>query len=506
MALGFSMGFGRVAALAQTAPDIVLPPQHSFDKVVELARANAASAARVPPNALSGPFVGLSEEAYRAIRPRPESQIWAGQQRGFTMDLLPPGFYYDRQVRISVVSGGMAQSLEFALDRFDFDPSQFDPAKPLAPIDPDMHMGYAGFRVRQALNRPDVLDEFLVFQGASYFRAVARDQRYGLSARGLAIATGSARGEEFPYFTDFWVIEPDANATSLVIQALLDSPSICGAYQFTVHPGDATVMEVKANLFPRVEIGEVGIACLTSMFYFDPSRRSSIDDYRQAVHDSGGLQIVTGNNERIWRPLANPAQLQVSAFGDTDPKGFGLMQRHRDFSEFGDAVARYDRRPSAWVEPVGHWGPGAVILVEIPTTNEFNDNIVAFWRPRAPLAAGSQIELGYRLHWTGESPDVAPIARVVSTRSGRALRDDRRLFAIDFDMSGVPFDGLMVDLSTNSGKLDQPQIQRLPGGTTARVVFHFNPDGGESAELRLALRGADAMPVSETWLYRWTAP
>lgn len=508
-ALALALGMGTRAA-GQPVPGAVgapppVPEPHSFETVIALARDSAARGAEAPPDTLSGPFVGLNLAQYRAIQPRAEAQVWGGQGRGFTLEPLPPGFHFEAQVRLDTVAGGTAQKLDFRLDRFRFDPAQFDPATPLPPVDPEPEMGYAGFRLRHGLNRPDLLDEFLVFQGASYFRAIARHQYYGLSARGLAIATGAPQGEEFPYFTRFWVIEPEPNATSVEIHALLDSPSCAGAYRFVVRPGDATVMEVQLALFPRVEIADIGLAPLTSMFYFNASRRAGIDDYRNAVHDSSGLQMLTGRAERIWRPLANPGQLQVSAFADTDPKGFGLIQRQRSFDDYLDTAARYDRRPSAWVEPLGGWGAGAVVLVEIPTPNEFNDNIVAFWRPRAPLAAGVRFDLEYRLHWAGLSPDAAPIARVAATRSGLGPGGETRAFVVDFDLDGTAFDGLGVDLWTSAGRIETPTLTRLPGGMRARVAFGFAPEGSDSAELGLGLRGADGVRVSETWLYRWTA-
>ena len=227
------------------------------------------------------------------------------------------------------------------------------------------------------------------FQGASYFRAVARDQLYGLSARGLALGTGGPEGEEFPLFRQFWIHEPEVAATSLTIHALLDSPSVTGAYEFVVRPGVETVMDVRSVLFPRVELTGAGIAPLTSMYFFGPKSRARIDDYRDAVHDSSGLQMVTGAGERIWRPLDNPLALQFSAFSDHDPQGFGLTQRERAFIHYEDAEARYERRPSAWVAPSNAWGQGSVVLVEIPTDT---GSMTMSWRSggrrsRSPEAA-----------------------------------------------------------------------------------------------------------------------
>ena len=237
------------------------------------------------------------------------------------------------------------------------------------------------------------MDEFLVFQGASYFRAVARGQQYGLSARGLAVRTARAEGEEFPAWTDFWIERPAEKAERIVIHAILQSRSVVGAYTFAARPGNDTVIDVDATLFARTELTAFGIAPLTSMFLFDSSNRARFDDYRSAVHDSDGLQIVNGRGERIWRPLANPASLQISAFIDDSPKGFGLLQRKRSFEDFEDAEALYNKRPSLWVEPKGQWGPGHVELVEIPSEREIHDNVVAYWQPKVPIAAGSEGQL-----------------------------------------------------------------------------------------------------------------
>jgi glucans biosynthesis protein len=261
-------------------------------------------------------------------------------------------------------------------------------------------LGFAGFRVHAPINRPGEFDEFCVFLGASYFRAVGRGQSYGLSARGLAIGTGTPRPEEFPRFRTFWLERPQPRGNTLVIHALLDSHSTTGAFRFTVRPGDTTVMDVESIVFPRIAIQEIGVAPLTSMYYFsgrDHARPDAVrpDDWRAAVHDSDGLGVATGRSERLWRPLINPAAVQFSAFMDANPRGFGLTQRKRAFNDFGDLQVLYGRRPSLWVEPIGDWGVGAVDLVEIPTNSEYHDNIVAFWRGTEPLRAGGR---GVQLH------------------------------------------------------------------------------------------------------------
>ena len=117
------------------------------------------------------------------------------------------------------------------------------------------------------------------------------------------------------------------------------------------------------------------------MYLHGPGHHRIDDDFRPAVHDSDGLAIYNGNNECIWRPLTNPRTLQTSAFLDRNLKGFGLCQRARSFHSFEDLEARYEKRPTLWIEPKGTWGPGYVELIEIPTAVEIHDNIAAYWKP-----------------------------------------------------------------------------------------------------------------------------
>jgi glucans biosynthesis protein len=360
-------------------------------------------------------------------------------------------------------------------------------------------------RLRHPINHPGVWDEFLVFQGASYFRAVARDTLYGISARGLAIGTGAPVPEEFPLFTDFWLFTPSDGDTQVRILALLDSASVAGAYEFTVHPGVQTTMDIRLVLFPRTEIELAGIAPLTSMYFFGPERRAGVDDFRDAVHDSNGLFMINGMGEVLWRPLANPAVLQFSAFQDVNPRAFGLIQRQRDFSYYQDAEARYEKRPSVWIEPQADWGPGAVALIEIPTRDEFSDNIVAFWRPAAPLEPGTGHAFSYRLTWGDQPPADIPLARVAATRSGLSILDpNERVFVVDFDLGSVEVDGLTPQLSVSAGEIaGVVSLSLLPEGNIARLGFHFVGGSESVSEFRLALYRGDE-PVSETWLYRWT--
>jgi glucans biosynthesis protein len=475
----------------------------SFETVLARARAAAAEPFRRPTMALSEPFADLTYDRFRAIRFRDEARLFTGGP-GFQMDLLPPGFHYQDSVEVNLVGGGTARPLAFSADYFAFHPDHFPYPDGRAPAGIAADAGFSGIRFRHPLNRPGVWDEVAVFQGASYFRAVARDTLYGLSARGLAIGTGGSEPEEFPLFTAFWVHEPQPGDRVLRLDALLDSDSVAGAYAFAVEPGAETVMDIQAVLFPRRDIATAGIAPLTSMYFFGPERRAGVDDFRDAVHDSDGLGMVTGEGERVWRPLRNPSSLQTSAFADLNPRSFGLIQRSRDFEHFSDAEAHYEQRPSAWVEPVGDWGPGAVMLFELPTDDDFADNIVTFWRPAAPLAAGSEHRFAYRLTWSQLPDDTIPLARVIATRSGLSILDAReRVFVVDFALGRIDFDTVRPRLAASAGEVRGLSIAPLPGGNIARVGFHFVAGDLDASEFRLSLESGGAK-ASETWLYRWT--
>ncbi|MGE3712151.1 MAG: glucan biosynthesis protein, partial [Hyphomicrobiaceae bacterium] len=360
------------------------------------------------------------------------------------------------------------------------------------------------------LNSPPKSDEVIVFQGASYFRALARGQRYGLSARALAIGTASPGGEEFPEFREFWIEKPAPGERSISIYGLLDSPSTSGAYRFRVHPGTTTQVEVEATIYPRREIADIGIAPLTSMFMLGPIDRDRVGDFRPQVHDSDGLAILNGNGERLWRPLANPEILQVSAFIDDNNKGFGLIQRERSFSRYEDLEARYDLRPSAWVEPLSEFGKGSVTLVEIPTEKEIHDNIVSFWRPASPIPAGRPYSFRYRLHWREDTPTKELGAYVVSTRAGNAHfakgEGTKLLFVIDYNFSSKRVGGKVpaAKVTTSQGRVQNIVLRENPENGGLRVSFEFFPEGAKTSELRLDLVGLPNR-AAESWLYRWTS-
>src|SRR6187455_2339019 len=355
----------------------------------------------------------LDYDAYRDIRYRPEKALWRAEKLPFELMFFHQGRTVPEPVRINVIEPAGERVVPFDPALFDYGKNKFAP-QTLRGI------GFNGFRVHYAINKPGYKDEVVVFQGASYFRAVGKGQSYGLSARGLAVDTAGPSGEEFPRFVEFWIERPRPSATSLTIYALLDSRRVAGAYRFVLTPGPETTMQVTARLYLREAIGKLGLAPLTSMFTFGENQPGH-DDYRPEVHDSDGLSIQGADGEWIWRPLVNPKRLLVTSFQLANPRGFGLMQRDRSPASYEDPEALYERRPSAWVEPVGSWGVGRVELVQIPTPDETNDNIVAYWVPQTAPVPGKALDFAYRLRWQSAGTLPTDKAWVVQTRRGRGF-------------------------------------------------------------------------------------
>jgi glucans biosynthesis protein len=288
----------------------------------------------------------------------------------------------------------------------------------------------------------------------------------------------------------------------------LDSPSASAAFRLTVRPGTETTIDTEMALYPRTDLTQVGLAPMTSMFLFDANNRTGFDDYRAAVHDSNGLALLTGKGERIWRTLNNPRTLQVSAFQDASPRGFGMAQRERNLLDYQDLDAAYEKRPSLWVEPIGDWGQGAVILVEIPSDREVNDNMVAFWRPKDKLAAKGEYLLAYRLHWCWEPAADEALAQVTQARCGLAFDQKKRQFVVDFAggaLKGWPPDTKPdLDLGSDKGKLEDTTLQPIPGQAAWRLAFQLGTAGESEIELHARLLDG-GKSISETWIYRWTA-
>lgn len=494
-----------IGLLTVTAPLLAADGQ-LFDIVTEKARDRAAATYQSPSTHGSDALAGLDYDAYRQIRFRSEAALWKEESHGFSVELFHPGFLFDTPVRVYTVDDGEPEPLAFDAALFDYDG---DAASLEDGV--DQPGGFAGFRIHYPINRPGVRDEVAAFLGASYFRLVGRDQVYGLSSRGVAVNTAGDSGEEFPAFRAFWLQSPREGAHHMEVVALLDGPSVTGAYRFRIHTQPRVTVDVEKRLFARSTIHNLGVAPLTSMFSHGQPSTTHRDDFRPRVHDSEGLLMETHAGERIWRPLINPRSLRVTGLQDENPRGFGLIQRDRDFASYLDLEADYHRRPGQWVTPEVDWGTGAVELVEIPAAGETEDNIVAYWAPAEPFRAGDARTYRYRLTPVDAAPDQQDLARIVRTRSGWAAipgasdpppRDHRR-FIVDFQ-GGDEFDGVAPDVRTHitDGELDDVQVLPLSASGTWRIVFVLRPDGEAPADMRLYLH-RDGEHVSETWNFVW---
>ncbi len=474
----------------------------SFDSLRQQAQHLATQSYQAP--ALPHPQVvdRIDYDAHLEIQYRPEAALWGERDGPYPVRFFHLGRLFPTPVKIHVVRDGAAREMLYSSRLFTFGKADFAAALP-------DDVGFAGFRLMHSKTEER---DWLAFLGASYFRSAGELDQYGISARGLAINTGLPTAEEFPRFSQFW-LEPTADPQAVMIYALLEGPSVTGAYRIQAIRHGRVIMDVEAALFFRKDVQRLGVAPLTSMYWFSETNHQPSWDWRPEVHDSDGLALWTGAGERIWRPINNPPFLQNSAFMDRDPKGFGLAQRDRNFENYQDDRVFYERRPTLWVEPLEPWGEGAVQLIEIPTDYEADDNLVACWVPREPVQAGSSRVFKYRLHWVADEPYSPPRSRVVATRlSWRAIpktspRPAHRIwFAIDF--AGGPLDQLdqkaavQLVVSTTRGKLRSPGAFQVVGTRRWRADFEIELEGGEPIDLRAYLRLGE-QALSETWLYQF---
>ena len=424
----------------------------SLDDVSAKAKELAGQKYEAPRSNLPNEFREMKFADYQKIRFRNEKAEWADQNTPFKLSFYHQGMHFDTPVKINEVTADSVHEIKYDPTRFDFGDVKFDPKA-------TEQLGYAGFRVLFPINKADKQDEIMTMLGASYFRVVGKDQVYGLSARGMAIDTALPSGEEFPRFTEFWIERPKPGDKHLVIFALLDSPRATGAYRLILRPGTDTVVDVKSQMYLRDKVSKLGVAPLTSMFLFGANQPSKVLNYRRELHDSSGLSIHAGNGEWIWRPLNNPKHLSVSNFSVENPRGFGLLQRGRNFSHYEDLDDNYDKRPSAWIEPEGDWGKGSVDLVEIPTADETNDNIVAFWSPAELPEVGKPLDVAYRLHWTLDdaafhSPDSAWVKQTLRStgdvKQSNLIRQPDGSVAYLVDFEGPALKKLLPDAPVRS--------------------------------------------------------
>jgi len=474
-----------------------------FSDVSKHAKDLAATAYKKPETPSSG-VATLSRDQYETIRYKKERAWWHKEKLPFELEFFHQGGSFVQPTKISEITE------ENAVKEIKFDPLMFDQGNAKEQIKQLADPHFAGFRVKYNLNSQTVKDEVLEFHGASYLRALGAGQTYGLSARGLAIDTGVSSGEEFPGFVEFWIKRPSAGSKELTIYGLLDSRRATGAYCFTVHPGTETVIDVKARLYLREHIEKLGLAPLTSMYLFGENEHAVREDFRPQVHDSNGLMIQSANGEWLWRPLVNPKHLLMTSFALNNPVGFGLMQRDRKFSDYQDVEDRYDIRPSAWIEPKEGWGHGHIELVQIPSPDETNDNMVAFWTPDKVPEPGHPIDLSYRMRWqqkTDKHP--AGLAWVSDTLVGHGYLvkpDDSVEFNVDFEgpnLKKLPPNTQVDCVVTGdaNAKVIYTHTQKNPGTDGWRITLRVHRiDKLKPVELRANLRAA-GNNVSETWSY-----
>lgn len=475
----------------------------AFDEVIAKAKALSEKPYQIYSATLPESLLNLNYDEFRALRYSRDKGPWFGQKLPFEIQFFHLGSIFKKPVFINEIVGTKKERIAYSSQAFTLN------NEPLFPLE---DIGHAGFRLHYQLNSKKYYDELVTFLGASYFRALGQGQKYGISARGLAIDTGLISGEEFPEFVEFWVQKPKIRSKNIVAYALLDSPRMAGAYKFVITPGNTTTMEVSATLFPRSEVQKLGIAPLTSMYLFGENTKSKFFDYRPEVHDSDGLLVHNANDEWMWRPLDNSNKLRISSFIDSNNQGFGLLQRDRDAKHYQDFEAFYEDRPSVWIEPIEPFGDGSVELIEIPSDKEIHDNVVAMFVPKNKLKPNNEYTFKYKISWfKNKLPYKYNLAEVLATNvgiggfSGVGSKTDTK-FAIDF--KGGSLDKLGIDnispvVEAQNANIKNVVVIKNPLTKGYRLFFDFEPKHNVS-EIRAILKSkVDDKVVSELWSYQW---
>ena len=481
-----------------------------FETVVEKARVLSQQPYQAPAS-IPKFLQDVSFTQYQGIRFKPEKSLWRDQHGRFQVMLVPTGLFYTHAVKLNLIEGGAVRALPYSKDYFSFELGDNGALEKKIPAD----AGFAGFKLTFPFKSRDVQNQFLVFAGASYFRGVGASNAFGLSARGIAVDTGLPTGEQFPSFVEYWLERPDATAKTMTVYALLDGEGVSGAYRFVITPGAATKVAVQATLFPRKELQLLGVAPLTSMFYYGENTPRPRGEWRPRVHDSDGLLIHNGmSGEWLWRPLLDPKRLQMDYFAVENVRGFGLMQRARDFRAYQDFGARYDLRPSGWVQPQGDWGKGNVVLVQLPTADETNDNIVAFWSPRDKVAANKPLNLAYTLHFGDDAIAGETMAYATSTFVGSGNMvgggNVKGSYRVIVDFAGGPLAGrdvkapVGVVTAADDGQVIESFVEYVEPLQRWRLSMLAKPAEGKPLVLRAFLKEG-GKTLTETWTYRLPA-
>lgn len=509
--------FGGPALADEATPDglkLGPPAPFSHDILKRLAKDLAAKPYVEPARPDPGIVQRIDYDAHGKLKYRPDFALYGKTPGAYPITFMHVGQYFQKTVRMHTLADGQAREIHY-------EPSLFDmPADSVARGLPPEPSAFAGFWVREAKDQVTKLGDwkkrepFATFLGASYFRAIGEEGQVGMSARGVVLFPPPGAPEEFPDFIAHWFEPAKADGEPVTVYSLLDGPSLTGAFKFLIQRTGGTLMTIEAELNLRKDIDRLGLAALTSMYWFSETAKPFLMDWRPEVHDSDGLAMWTGTGERIWRPLNNPPRVMTSTFSDENPRGFGLLQRDRLFDHYLDGV-RYEDRPSTWVEPVGDWGEGAVQLVELPTDDEIHDNVVAYWLPAAPAKAGVSLDIAYKLFWQDAEPYPGDLARVVATRLGRggqpgvARPQGVRKFLVEFlggPLVDIPYGEAPEPVLTASRGKFAPYIltdavaSDIPGHW--RTQFDLIVEGPDPVEMRCYLKVGDKV-ASETWLYQY---
>jgi glucans biosynthesis protein len=476
----------------------------TLDTVAQEAQALIQKPQRTP-KALPRGLQSLSYDQYREIRFRPSEALWWNTDSRFRVEFFHLGHLFNNQMNIFEISETHMQEIPFIEDAFDYGNSGYEPGFFNSP------KGYSGIRVKYPLNTEEVFDDLIVFQGASYFRALGARQTYGLSLRGIAMNTIGEK-EDFPRFTKLWLKKPKPSADQFTIFALLEGEKVTGAYQFDISPKGVAKIEVHARLFFREDgAAEVGIAPLTSMFVFgENSNNPTIRDWRPEVHDSDGL-LLYADSKWDWFPLENLPGRTITRVPKVKLRGFGLLQRDRDFRNYKDLEAHYERRPSAWIEPNGKWAPGEIVLYTFGTDTEATDNVIAYWKPDIEVGATGPIDFSYTISLPTKDPE-HDLAKVMETRVGqRTMDSEATTLIIEFSRpKSIAIDeieGLSIGFDHGEAELiEKPVIQYNAPEDQIRVFAHFKTPRGDtsSSPYRMSaqlLRQGHQM--SERWNYTW---